>query len=78
MSNGDTKLAQAIYLANMYAQRKECDCQACKLLRQATDGMIQAFLGGAGPGQGLDMTQLVKQAQGQGQVSEALTGEDLP
>ena len=50
MPDGDTNLAQSIYLANMFAQRGTCQCTACKLLRQATDGMISQVLGGQSPG----------------------------
>lgn len=45
MANGDQGLAQAIYLANMFAQRGTCQCTACQLLRQSTDGMIKQVLG---------------------------------
>jgi hypothetical protein len=45
MPNGDQGLAQAIYLANMFAQRGTCQCTACQLLRQSTDGMIKQVLG---------------------------------
>jgi hypothetical protein len=61
MPDGDTKLAQSIYLANMFAQRGTCQCTACKLLRQATDGMISQVLGNpaAGPG-GVDPVAMMK------------------
>jgi hypothetical protein len=45
MPDGDQSLAQAIYLANMFAQRGTCQCTACQLLRQSTDGMIKQVLG---------------------------------
>lgn len=51
MPDGDQGLAQAIYLANMFAQRGTCQCTACQLLRQSTDGMIKQVLGKSNPGQ---------------------------
>lgn len=51
MPKEDQGLAQAIYLANMFAQRGTCQCTACQLLRKSTDGMIKQVLGNTGPGQ---------------------------
>jgi hypothetical protein len=65
MSNGDQGLAQAIYLANMFAQRGTCQCTACQLLRQSTDGMIKQVLGKTttAPVQG-DLTALAQSLGG--------------
>jgi microcystin-dependent protein len=53
MPDGDNTLAQIVYLANNFAQRGTCQCQACQLLRKATDMMTAQVLGAAnfGPGQ---------------------------
>lgn len=64
MGNSDQSLAQSIYLANMFAQRKTCDCTACKLLRRSTDVMINQALAPANTeGQQLDQDALVKAAE---------------
>jgi hypothetical protein len=61
MPDGDQKLAQSIYLANMFAQRGTCQCRACQLLRQSTDEMINQVLGKLPPTQGMmDPTALTK------------------
>jgi hypothetical protein len=60
MPNGDTQLAQSIYLANMFAQRGTCQCEACKLLRQATDGMIAQVLGKGGAGPGIPTADIMR------------------
>ena len=74
MPDGDQGLAQSIYLANMYAQRGECKCTACRLLRQATDGMISQVLKTPSPAQGqMDMAALAKSMGGLG-----TTGEEVP
>ena len=62
MPDGDSALAQSVYLAQMFAQKGTCNCEACQLLRKATEGMISQFLGGALPGAGTGMAELVKQA----------------
>lgn len=64
LTGGDNTLAQSIYLANMYAQRGECQCIACQLLRQSTDGMIKQMLGGGDPSSQLELAKLVKQMGG--------------
>ena len=61
MANGDSQLAQAIYLANLFAARGTCQCEACQLLRKSTEGMTQAFLGGAGGGPGGNIGQVMQQ-----------------
>jgi hypothetical protein len=50
MTDGDTNLAQAIYLAQLFAARNTCKCKACMLLRKASDDMTDQMLGGAAPG----------------------------
>lgn len=60
MPNADTQLAQSIYLANMFAQKGTCQCKACQLLRQATDGMISQVLGGGGANPGAAMAEIAK------------------
>jgi hypothetical protein len=52
MPDGDQALAQTIYLANLYAQKGTCQCDACQLLRQSTEAMIKQVLGRSAPGQG--------------------------
>lgn len=37
-------LAQAFYLAQLQACKGDCECEACKLLRQATDEMTKLVL----------------------------------
>lgn len=44
MPNGDSNLAQAIYLAQLYAARGECDCKACQLMRGVTEAMMAQML----------------------------------
>jgi microcystin-dependent protein len=61
MPDGDNTLAQIIYLANNFAQRGTCQCQACQLLRKATDTMTAQILGSTSPGQGLNpMSEVAK------------------
>jgi hypothetical protein len=45
MPDGDQGLAQSIYLANLFAAKGTCQCEACQLLRNSTDGMIKQVLG---------------------------------
>jgi predicted TIM-barrel enzyme len=44
MPDGDQGLAQSIYLANLFAQKGTCQCEACQLLRQSTEAMINQVL----------------------------------
>ena len=47
MPNGkNDTVAQAIYLAQLEAQKGECDCRTCELLRRATGQMTDSFLAG--------------------------------
>lgn len=62
MPDGDDGLAKSVYLAQMFAQRGTCQCEACQLLRKATDGMISQVLGGAPSEATKVMSDLVKQA----------------
>jgi hypothetical protein len=46
MPNGtNNELAQAVYLAQLFAARNTCKCKACRLLRQASDSMMDQMLG---------------------------------
>lgn len=45
MPDGDSNLAQAIYLAQLFAARNTCKCKACQLLRKASDDMTDQMLG---------------------------------
>lgn len=45
MPNGDTNMAQLIYLAQLEAQKGECNCRTCQLLRKVTDQMTAQILG---------------------------------
>ena len=49
--DGDQGLAQSIYLANLFAQKGTCQCEACQLLRQSTEAMIKQVLGKPGSAQ---------------------------
>lgn len=62
MPNGDDGLAKSVYLAQMFAQRGTCQCEACQLLRKATDGMISQVLGGAPAEAVAVMSKVVKDA----------------
>jgi branched-subunit amino acid ABC-type transport system permease component len=74
MPNPDAQLAQLIYLANMFAQKGTCNCQACQLLRKGTDAMISQVLGGMGSIPGADLSQLIKGVTG----GESLHGQVDP
>jgi len=54
MPNGKSDImAQAVYLAQLEAQRGNCKCNTCRILRKATKAMTAQFLGeteGANPG----------------------------
>ena len=63
MQGEDQGLAQAVFLAQMYAQGKECECTSCQLLRKATAGMIAQVLAGQSPaGASLDPQAVAKLA----------------
>jgi len=49
MPNGDNSMAQAIYLAQLFAARGTCKCKACQLLRKVSDDMTDEMLGAAAP-----------------------------
>lgn len=44
MPNGKAQYAQAIYLAQLQACKSKCQCNSCKLLRQAADSMTEETL----------------------------------
>ena len=46
MANGDNKVAQAFYLAQLQACKGKCQCNVCKLLRTASDNMTEELLSG--------------------------------
>lgn len=50
MPNGDNAMAQAVYLAQLFAARGNCNCKACQLLRKVSDDMTDELLAGASPG----------------------------
>lgn len=64
MPNGDQGFAQIVFLAQMSAQRGNCQCQTCQLLRKATDGMIAQMLGKGFPTQVANMDEAVRQTLG--------------
>jgi len=45
MRNGDNAMAQAVYLAQLFAARNTCNCEACQLLRKVSADMTADFLG---------------------------------
>jgi hypothetical protein len=75
MPDGDTGLAQAIYLANMFAQRGSCQCKACQLLRQSTDGMISQVLGKGSTDNPIPGADALKQAMAMGRAVDPLGQE---
>jgi hypothetical protein len=61
LTGGDTTLAQAVYLANLFAQKGTCNCTACQLLRKSTEGMIAQVLGGLGGGPQVGLDEAARQ-----------------
>jgi len=45
MPDDNTGMAQAVYLAQLFAARNTCDCEACRLLRKVSADMTADFLG---------------------------------
>ena len=45
MDGDNTTMAQAVYLAQLFAARNTCTCEACRLLRKASEDMTAAMLG---------------------------------
>lgn len=51
MPNGKSDImAQAVYLAQLEAQKNSCKCTTCRILRKATTAMTKQFLGEAEEG----------------------------
>lgn len=75
MPDVESGLAQAFYLANMFAQKGTCNCEACQLLRQCTDGMIKQALGGITPGAGPGIQEVMKAAQAGADLKEPSSQE---
>lgn len=48
MPDGDQNLAQAFYLAQLYAARGTCKCKACQLLRKVSEEMTEQMIGSSG------------------------------
>jgi hypothetical protein len=68
--DGDKEFAQYIYLANMYAQKGECKCDACQLLRKSTEGMINMALKGLGGGLTPDLARIAEHLGVQGKLDK--------
>jgi hypothetical protein len=50
MNTGRNELmAQAVYLAQLEAQKGTCKCKTCQILRQASNAMVNQFLGKPNP-----------------------------
>ncbi|MBA7694494.1 hypothetical protein ES703_103105 [subsurface metagenome] len=64
MPNGRTKVAQAFYLAQLQACKGKCQCNVCKLLRQASDDQVTELLNPttANPGLPQDALEILKSA----------------
>jgi len=45
MPGNNTIMAQSVYLAQLFAARNTCNCEACRLLRSATEGIRAELMG---------------------------------
>ena len=48
MQNSNDRMAQSFYLAQLQACKGKCQCNVCKLLRQASDQMTEQLIKGDG------------------------------
>lgn len=62
MQNPDQGFAQMIYLAQMFAQKNTCQCEACQLMRKATDGMISQMIKGVPASEADSVQSAIQQA----------------
>ena len=75
MPNGtDNELAQAVYLAQLFAARNTCKCKACRLLRQASDSMMDQMLAGKSKGTALAKAKSANVTQGN--IMSTILGEE--
>jgi len=52
MQQGNDRMAQGFYLAQLQACKGSCKCNVCKLLRQSADDMAESMLEGREDGKG--------------------------
>ncbi len=76
MPNGKSDImAQGVYLAQLEAQRGNCKCNTCRILRKATKALTAQFLGeteGANPG----AQEVIKKVSEQTRETLNLSEED--
>lgn len=60
MNGKSDAMAQAVYLAQLEAQKGTCKCKTCQLLRKATQVMTSQFLGQTSPTAAVQAPEVVE------------------
>lgn len=56
-------MAQAVYMAQVEANKGECDCKVCQILRKGNDAMVSQFLGVPVPNPGTKLPKTTEKVK---------------